>query len=108
VATTDQRTDVDADTGLDADTDIDTHWDVPPDETPVRCPRCDRPFRTEQYRDLHLAEHGLDSLSDLEREAYRAALDAEDDDLFVFHLKIVAALSILYTVLILAYMVFGV
>lgn len=104
MATTDARTDLDADADFDADVD----WDVPPDETPVRCPRCDRPFRTEQYRDLHLAEHGLDSLSELEREAYRAALDAEDDDLFVFHLKIVAALSILYTVLVLAYMVFGI
>ena len=104
MTTTDARTGVDADAGLDAEID----WDVPPDEEPVRCPRCERPFRTEQYRDLHLAEHGLDSLSDLEREAYRAALDAEDDDLFVFHLKVVAALSILYTVLVLAYMVFGV
>ena len=104
MATTDARTGVDAD--ADPGTEID--WDVPSDETPVRCPRCERPFRTEQYRDLHLAEHGLDSLSDLEREAYRAALDAEDDDLFVFHLKVVAALSILYTVLVLAYMVFGV
>ena len=104
MATTDGRTGVDADADFDADVD----WNVPSGEEPVRCPRCERPFRTEQYRDLHLAEHGLDSLSDLEREAYRAALDAEDDDLFVFHLKVVAALSILYTVLILAYMVFGV
>lgn len=93
-----------ADGGVAADGD----WDVPPDEEPVRCPRCDRPFRTEQYRDLHLVDHGVDSLSELEREAYRAALDAEGDDLFVFHLKIVGALSILYTVLVLAYMVFGV
>ena len=86
----------------------DPDWDVPPEEAPIRCPRCDRPFRTEQYRDLHLVEHDLDSLTDLERAAYEAALDAEDDDLFVFHLKIVAALSVLYTVLVLAYMVVGV
>ena len=91
-----------------ATTDPGVEWDVPPDEEPVRCPRCGRPFRREQYRDLHLADHDLDSLSDVEREAHRAALDAEDDDLFVFHLKVVAALSILYTVLVLAYMVFGV
>ena len=100
MATTDAGADVDAGRHL--------AWDVPADQEPVECPRCDRPFRTEQYRDLHLADHGLDSLTDLEREAYRAALDAEDDDLFVFHLKIVGALSILYTVLVLAYMVFGV
>lgn len=86
----------------------DPDWDVPAEEAPVRCPRCDRPFRTEQYRDLHLVEHDLESLSELERTAYEAALDAEDDDLFVFHLKIVAVLSILYTVLVLAYMIVGV
>ena len=91
-----------------AATDADVDWEVPPGEDPVRCPRCDRPFRREQYRDLHLADHGLESLTALEREAYEAARDAEDDDLFVFHLKIVGALSILYAVLVLAYMVFGV
>ncbi|MEF8840018.1 MAG: hypothetical protein V5A62_00125 [Haloarculaceae archaeon] len=95
-----------ATTGIDPDAD--TNWDVPADEDPVRCPRCGRPFRREQYRDLHLADHDLGSLSELEREAHRAARDAEDDDLFLFHLKIVGALAILYAVLVLAYMVFGV
>lgn len=83
-------------------------WDVPVDEDPVRCPRCGRPFRREQYRDLHLGDHGPESLSELERTAYEAARDAEDDDLFLFHLKIVGVLAILYAVLVLAYMVFGV
>lgn len=91
-----------------AATDADLDWEVPPGEEPVRCPRCGRPFRREQYRDLHLADHDLESLSDLERSAYEAARAAEDDDLFLFHLKIVGALAILYAVLVLAYMVFGV
>lgn len=91
-----------------AATDANVDWDVPPDEEPVRCPKCGRPFRREQYRDLHLGDHDRDSLSALEREAHRAARDAEDDDLFLFHLKIVGALAILYAVLVLAYMVFGV
>ncbi|MEF8791295.1 MAG: hypothetical protein V5A61_14315 [Haloarculaceae archaeon] len=95
-----------ADVGADSEPNVD--WDVPPDEEPARCPRCGRPFRREQYRDLHLADHGLDSLTDLEREAHEAARDAEDDDLFLFHLKVVGALAILYAVLVLAYMVFGV
>lgn len=91
-----------------ATTDANVDWDVPPDEEPVRCPKCGRPFRREQYRDLHLGDHDRESLSPLEREAHRAARDAEDDDLFLFHLKIVGALAILYAVLVLAYMVFGV
>lgn len=83
-------------------------WEVPAGEDPARCPRCGRPFRREQYRDLHLAEHDLDSLSEPERAAYQAAREAEDDDLFLFHLKVVGALAVLYAVLVLAYMVFGV
>jgi hypothetical protein len=92
----------------DATPDSSVDWDVPAEADPVRCPRCGRPFRREQYRDLHLAEHGTESLSELERTAYEAARDAEDDDLFLFHLKIVGALAILYAVLVLAYMVVGV
>lgn len=89
--------------------DAGTEWEVPPGEEPARCPRCGRPFRREQYRDLHLGrDHDPGALSALEREAYEAARDAEDDDLFLFHLKIVGALAILYAVLVLAYMVFGV
>ena len=92
----------------DAAADSSADWDVPVDADPALCPRCGRPFRREQYRDLHLGEHDLESLSSLERAAYEAARDAEDDDLFLFHLKIVGALAILYAMLVLAYMVFGV
>lgn len=91
-----------------ATTDAGAEWEVPSGEDPARCPRCGRPFRREQYRDLHLGAHDPESLSELERAAYETARDAEDDDLFLFHLKIVGALAVLYTVLVLAYMVFGV
>ena len=89
-------------------TNADADWEVPPGEDPARCPRCGRPFGREQYRDLHLADHGLESLSELERTAYEAARDAEEDDLFRFHLQIVGALALIYAVFVLAYMVVGV
>ena len=70
-------------------------FDVPPGEEPAaRCPHCGRPFRGERYRDLHVGEAHADQLSAQERDRYEAAVEAEVDDLFVFHLKIVAAIVV--------------
>lgn len=66
---------------------------VPDDETPVRCPECGRPFRTEQLRALHLGDrHDADDY----RDAYESAREAEREDLFIYHLKVVAALVAVY------------
>ena len=68
-------------------------YDVPEGEEPAaRCPHCGRPFQRERFRDLHVGEAHADELHDEERERYEEADEAEDDDLFVFHLKIVAAI----------------
>ncbi|WP_058827818.1 hypothetical protein [Haloferax sp. Q22] len=62
------------------------------------CPYCDRPFRRERLRDLHVgdAHEGLD---DAETAAYEAAVEAEDEDLFVYHLKVAGALGVVFTAL---------
>lgn len=80
--------------------------DVPPDEEPdATCPYCDRPFTRDAFRDLHLGEvHGED-LTDAEREAHAAAVDAEDEELFMYHLRIVAGIAVIYAVFVLVYMV---
>jgi len=79
---------------------------VPDGETPVACcPYCDRPFARERLRDLHVGEAHAAEWSDPEREAYERAADAEGDDLFLFHLKAMAALVALYAALIVGYMV---
>jgi hypothetical protein len=78
---------------------------VPNEETAARCPYCDRPFRTERSRALHLGETHSEEWTDDEQAAYEAAEDSEADDLFVFHLKVIAALVGLYAGLVLAYMV---
>ena len=68
-------------------------FDVPEGEEPAaRCPHCDRPFRSERTRDLHVGEVHLSDASEAEIDRYEAAYDDEDDDLFVFHLKFVAAI----------------
>lgn len=71
----------------------------------ARCPHCDRPFPDERARDLHVGEVHGDVATDAEREAHEAARDAERDDLFYFHLRVVAALGVLYGFLVLLYMV---
>lgn len=65
---------------------------VPPEEDPVRCPYCDRPFRRSHLRDLHVGETHSQQLSATEQTDYEAAVDQESDDLFVLHLKIIAGL----------------
>ncbi|PSQ50713.1 hypothetical protein BRD12_04365 [Halobacteriales archaeon SW_12_67_38] len=79
---------------------------IPDAETPAaQCPYCSRPFRTEQACTLHLGDAHGEAWTDDERAAYEAAVEDESDDLFVFHLKVVGALSLLYAVYVLAYMI---
>lgn len=71
----------------------------------ARCPHCDRPFGDERARDLHVGEVHAADCSEAERAAYEAARDEERDDLFYFHLRVVAALGVLYGLLVLLYMI---
>lgn len=66
------------------------------------CPRCGRPFRRERQRDLHLGE-AHDDLTEEEQAAYEAADEAESDDLFFFHMKVVVGLGVLYSSTVLLY-----
>lgn len=80
-------------------------FDVPGSEPAHRCPYCDRPFASRRLWALHLGERHPDACTDAERAAVADATDEELDELFVFHIKVVAALTLLYAVLVLVYMV---
>ncbi|ELZ77708.1 hypothetical protein DEQ92_00465 [Haloferax sp. Atlit-6N] len=72
---------------------------VPGGETAAAtCPYCDRPFRRERLRDLHVGD-AHEGLSDGEAAAYEAAVEAEDEELFVYHLKVAGALGVVFTAL---------
>ena len=71
----------------------------------ARCRHCDRPFRSESAWALHLGEVHPDALSPDERKAYEAADADERDELFVYHMKVVVALGLLYAGFVLVYMV---
>lgn len=80
--------------------------EVRPGETvAARCPHCDQPFRGERARALHVGERHWDACTDEQRAAYETAREAERDDLFYFHLRVVAALGVLYGFVVLAYMI---
>ncbi|MFC7153995.1 hypothetical protein ACFQPA_00810 [Halomarina halobia] len=66
--------------------------DVPDGASPARCPYCDRPFPDERLRALHVGERHARECTDEERAAAAAAADDEADDLFVYHLKVIAAI----------------
>jgi hypothetical protein len=85
------------------------HASVEGEEPPAAvCVHCGRPFRRTRYYHLHLGVDHEGDLDPTERDAYAAAEEAEDEDLFVYHLKVVAALSTTWAVFVLGYMVFGV
>jgi hypothetical protein len=69
------------------------------------CPYCGRPFGERDARDLHVGDCHAAACSPAERDAYEAALDAEREALFYFHLRVVAALGVLYAVTVLLYMI---
>jgi hypothetical protein len=71
----------------------------------ARCRHCDRPFRSEDAWALHVGEVHPGALSDAEREAHEAADESEREALFVYHMKVVVALGLLYSTLVLGYMV---
>lgn len=80
--------------------------DVPAGEEPAaRCRHCDQPFRAEHYRDLHLGTAHEAALTEEEQEAYLEAVEEEDEELFVYHLKIVAAIAVTYAIFVVVYMV---
>ncbi|MFB6157298.1 MAG: DNA-binding protein [Haloferacaceae archaeon] len=84
----------------------DPEFDVPADWSPgARCRYCGRPFAAERARDLHRGEVHPDRCTAAELDAYEAALAAERDDLFYFHMRTVVALSVLYAATVLVYMV---
>lgn len=71
--------------------------EVPDGETPAaRCSYCERPFRSTHLLDLHLGEEHGDVVSEDERERFNAAYDEEGDELFIYHLKVIAALVLLF------------
>lgn len=82
----------------------DDEMHVPDDETPPRCPECGRPFRTERLLALHLGDIHSDACTDDQLEAYEEACEAEREDLFIYHLKVVAGLVALYAVFFFTYL----
>lgn len=74
-------------------------------EPAARCPYCDRPFATSHRKRLHLGEAHDEQLGSKEREAYEAALETERDELFTYQLRVVVALGITYTIMVLILMV---
>lgn len=82
----------------------DPDTDVPAGETPVRCPYCERPFDGERARDLHVGGRHASEATEAELAAYEDAAESERDELFFYHVKVVVALGVIYSVVVIVYM----
>ena len=67
----------------------------PAEETPERCPHCEPPVSTRQLLDLTVGEVHTDCTDD-ELSAYESARESESEELFIYHLKIIAAIVLLF------------
>lgn len=86
-------------------TPLDPPTDVPADQSPAaRCPYCDRPFDAERLRDLHVGEHHAGEATAGELGAHEDAIETERDELFFYHVKVVVALGVIYSALVILYM----
>lgn len=79
--------------------------DVPESATVHRCQYCDRPFRREDQRTLHVGLEHYDRMTDAEEAAFRESYEAESDRLGLYRLKLAGALVVLYFGLLLLYAV---
>jgi len=73
------------------------------DDDAERCPYCGRPFVTDHLRTLHIGEEHPEAMSDAEAERYAAADDQESDDLFIFHIKVLALITLIMFVFLYSY-----
>lgn len=82
------------------------HTEVPSEESvATRCPYCDRPFPDARAYHLHVGERHPEACTDEEWAAYEEADRAERDDLFVYHLKAVVVIGVIWAVFVLLYMI---
>ncbi|MDS0477832.1 hypothetical protein [Natrinema sp. 1APR25-10V2] len=71
-------------------------FDVSADDSPNRCPYCDRPFRRARSETLHRGLEHSERLSDRERAAFDRAVREEDGEIRRFRLYALGVLVLLY------------
>jgi hypothetical protein len=71
----------------------------------VHCQYCERPFDAERSCAFHVGEAHADRWTESERIAYEEAREAEEEDLWIYHMKIVVGLGVMYAVVVLLYMI---
>jgi len=83
---------------------IDPPTDVPDDAEAVRCPYCERPFADAERRALHVGEVLALAMDEAEEHAFKAARESEQDAMWLYHMKVVVALLVLYMAIGLLYL----
>ena len=73
-----------------------SQYEVPDEATTHSCPYCDRPFRTERLRQLHVGLDHPELIDDDERVAFQDAYLDENEEIGLFRLKVLAVLVLIY------------
>lgn len=73
-----------------------SRYEVPDDAPTHSCPYCNRPFRTERLRKLHVGLDHPELIDDDERDAFQDAYLDENEEIGLFRLKVLAVLVLIY------------
>ena len=84
---------------------VETRADHPDDGSgePYTCGYCGRPFAREEWLTLHRGVDHEGAMSDAEREAFRAAYEAEEEDIRMFRLQAIGVLVLIYFLFLIVY-----
>ena len=77
------------------------------DSRPLECPYCEEPFADSQLLALHAGLEHSEALTPPEERAYLEAYEAESEEIRMFRLKALAALVLIYFLLLFAYSFFA-
>jgi hypothetical protein len=75
-------------------------------ESVQQCPYCERPFSSTRTHDLHLGEKHAERLGETEHIQYEEASEEEEEELFIYHIKMVVLIGILWAGVVVLYMMF--
>lgn len=78
-------------------------YDVPEGAEAHDCPYCVAVFPQEELRDLHVGIDHEDVATEDELETFEDRYERESNDVFIYHLKAIALVVVIYFVFLFAY-----
>lgn len=81
----------------------DREYAVPADADAYECPYCDDVQPREDLRDLHVGHQHAEAATEDELETFDRTFERESNDVFIYHLKVISGVVVIYFVFLFTY-----